>query len=261
MKLLKYSLFMMAPLGTLSAAVTDFTGLAADTPLTNISGWTLSEANSSSTPIAFVGLVSGNPTGALGGDLGDILNPSNTAKLTLSSSFAAPAVGVSLDVLITDSSNSLPTRDSFGIGISSGSGASIVQLSFLPVAQSLTPSAPGDIAQWTLSYTIAGSSTVLTNYIISESMMNTVNVMFNGGDVQIMMSNNFDTFSVGGSVAGFDSAVGGVGNVAFNWTKGGGENGDNTMYFDNINVQAVPEPSALLLTGCASLLLLKRRRK
>lgn len=261
MKLLKYSLFMMAPLGTLSAAVTDFTGLAPDTPLTTISGWTLSEANSSSTPIAFVGVVAGNPTGALGGDLGDILSATSRAKLTLASSIVAPAVSVGLNVLITDSSNSLPTRDSFGFGISSGSGATIVELSFLPIAQSLTPSAPGDTAQWSLSYTIAGSATVLTNYVISESMMNTVNVMFSGSSVQIMMTDNFDTFSVGGSIAGYDSATAGVGNLAFNWAKGGGANGDNTMYFDNINVEAVPEPSAMVLTGVASLLLLKRRRK
>jgi hypothetical protein len=259
MKLIKYSLFMMASVGTLSAAVTDFTGLTPDSLLTDIPGWNLSEANSSSAPIAFVGLVSGNTTGALGGDLGDISSLSGSAKLTLASSISAPSVSVSLDLLIADSSNSLPTRDIFTFGVSSGAGASIVELSFLPLTGSHTPSA--DVGQWSLKYTVSGSGPVVTDYVITESMMNSVNILFYGNSVDILMTDDFDTFSVTRSLTGFNTADSSVGALSFGWTKGGAENGDNTMYFDNINVsEAVPEPSSMLLAGCASLLLLKRRR-
>ena len=261
MKILKYSLFLLAPMGHLSAAVNTFTGLTPDAPLTTAqAGWSLSEANSPTTPIAFVGVVSGDPTGALGGDLGDILNPTNSAKLTMASSLTSQYATVSLDLLITDSTNALPTRDEFGFSIANGSGATIVELFFLPVAQSFTPGAPGDTGQWQLSYLIAGASTTLTNFVFSESVLNNINVVFANSGVSITIENNGGSTSFGGLIPGFNSAVNGVGNIAFNWSKGGAANGDNTMYFDNISVEAVPEPSALLLSGAASLLLLKRRR-
>lgn len=261
MKILKYSLFLLAPMGHLSAAVNTFTGLTPDSPLTTAqAGWSLSEANSPTTPIAFVGVVGGNPTGALGGDLADITNPSGSAKLTMTSSITNQYVTVGLDMLITDSTNALPTRDEFGFSIANGSGATIVELFFLPVSQSLTPGAPGDIAQWQVAYLIAGAATTLTNFVFSESVLNNINVVFTNGLVDITIVNNGGSTSFGGAVNGFDAGVNGVGNLSFNWTEGGTANGDNTMYFDNISVEPVPEPSALLLSGVASLLLLKRRR-
>lgn len=259
MKLLKYSLTLLAPMGSLSAAVNTFTGLTPDAPLTTAqSGWTLSEANSAGAPLAFVGVVGGNTTGALGGEFADILNPSGSAKLTLTSSLISPYASVSLDVLIRDSSNSFSTRDSFGFGVANGSGASIVELSFLPVAQTLTPNS--DLAQWQLSYLIAGASTTLTNFVINEQVLNSINLVFANNGVSITLSNGSATGSYDGTITGFDSAVNGVGNLAFNWSKGGPANGDNTMYFDNINVEAVPEPTVILLSGLSTLLLLKRRR-
>jgi hypothetical protein len=260
MKILKYSLFLLAPLGHLSAAVNTFTGLTPDAPLTTAQpGWSLSEANSPTTPIAFVGVVGGSATGALGGDLGAITNPTGSAKLTMASSLTNQYVTVGLDLLITDSTNSDPARDAFGFSIANGSGATIVELSFLPLAQSLTPNS--DLAQWQVSYLIAGSSTAISTFIINESVLNSINVVFANNNVGITLANNFDTVTFGGAVSGFNAAVNGVGNLAFNWTNSALSSGSNTMYFDNINVEAVPEPSsALLLSGAASLLLLKRRR-
>ncbi len=259
MKILKYSLILLAPTGNLSAAVNTFTGLTPDAPLTTAqAGWTLSEVNSPSTPIAFVGVVAGDTTGALGGEFADIASPSGSAKLTMSSSLVSQYATVSLDLLITDSSNSFPTRDIFGFGVASGSGASIVELSFLPVAQTLTPNS--DLAQWQLSYLIAGASTTLTSFVINEQVLNSINIVFANNGVAITLSNSSITDSYGGTIIGFDSAVNGVGDLAFNWAKGGAANGDNTMYFDNISIEPVPEPTVILLSGMTSLLLLRRRR-
>ncbi len=255
MKMLKYSLILLAPLGSLSAAVTTFNSLTADAPLTAEAGWSLSEANPAGAPIAFVGILNGSPSGALGGELNDMAVSSSTARLTMTSSLTSQYATVGMDLLIKDSTNSYPTRDAFGIGIANGSGATIVTLNFLPVAQSFTPSV--DIGQWRLSYLLAGGGEVLTDFYFNELQLLNLSVVFANNTASISVGGS--TF--GGNIAGFDAATNGVGNISFSWTKGGSANGDNTMYFDNISVEPVPEPSAILLSGLASVFLLKRRRK
>lgn len=256
MKTLKYSLFLLTPLGPLSAAVITFNGLTPDDPLTTAApGWTLSEANSPTVPIAYVGILNGSPSGALGGEFSDMAAASTTATLTMASLMTNTDVTVSMDMLVKDSTNSFPTRDQFGFSIADGSGAAIMNLNFLPVTQSLTPGA--DPAQWRLSYLFAGGSEVLTSSYFSELQLNSLSVTFTNNLASIHF--NSDVFT--GSVSGFDSAVNGVGDLGFNWTKGGVGNGDDVMYFDNLSVLPIPEPTNVLLSGLGSLILLRRRRR
>jgi hypothetical protein len=258
MKLLKYSLFLLAPLGQLSAAVVTFEDLAYDTPLTT--GWSLTEANvTAEGPIAYVDTLNSQKVGALGGEFRDATNDS--VKLTMSSSLTSQYVTVSMDLLLKDSNNSNPSRDAFGFSVANGSGATIVQLNFLPVAQSVVPS--DTVAQWQISYLIAGGSTVLTNYVLTEESLYAMNVVFANNGVSITFGNSLGSQTINGVIANFNAGVNGVGNLGFDWAKAAGNTayGDNKMFFDNINVTPVPEPSVALMSGLAALTLLQRRRK
>jgi hypothetical protein len=262
MKMLKYSLFLLAPLGQLSAAVHTFDGLTPDAALTTAeTGWTLSESNAPANgPLAYVGLVSGNTTGALGGEFSDPSVDSASVRLTMASSLTSSYATVGFDMLIKDSTNAVPGRDIFGFSVANGSGASIVQLQFLPVAQSLNP-AGGVAAQWQVAYSVGGTMT-LTDLALAESSLYYVNLSFVGNALNITVGNTLSSSSFNANLGTFDGGVNGIGNLSFDWSKSSptAAFGDNSIFFDNIAV-AVPEPSALLLSGIASAVLLGRRRR
>lgn len=258
MKLLKYSLFLLAPLGQLSAAVYSFDGLTPDDPLTTVPGITLSEANPAVAPLAYVGILNGSTAGALGGEFADAT--ADSVKLTLGSSFINTNVHVGFDLLIKDSTNSFPTRDAFSFTLNDGSGADLVQLRFLPVAQSLNPDG-GDDAEWEMSYIFGGGSLTYASVKLTELALYAFSIEFDGSAMNLTVSNTISSNTFNGTIPGFDGATDGFGNVEFGWSKTSpvADYGDNTMFFDNVAV-VVPEPSAVLLSGLASLLLLKRRR-
>ncbi len=85
---------------------------------------------------------------------------------------------------------------------------------------------------------------------------------FSGSSFNLTFANSLGSINVPGTVAGFDGATNGLGDLVFNWDKNPATPyGDNYMLFDNVNVTtAVPEPSAALLTGLATLVLFRRRR-
>lgn len=257
MKLLKYSLFLLAPLGQLSAAVYTFDGLMPDSPLTTVPGITLSEANPSAAPLAYVGILNGSTAGALGGELS--AGPTNSATLKLASSFVSTNALVGFDLLIKDSTNLAPARDAFSFTLNDGSGADLVQLRFLPVAQSLNPDG-GVAAEWEMSYLVAGGSLTYASIKLTELALYSFDIEFVGSSMSLTVSNTVSFSSFNATIPGFDGATNGFGNLEFGWTKTTpGADADNTMFFDNVSV-AVPEPSAVLLSGLASLLMLKRRR-
>jgi hypothetical protein len=258
MKLLKYSLFLLAPLGQLSAAVYSFDGLTPDAPLTTAPGITLSEANPAIAPLAYVGVLNGSTAGALGGEFADAT--ADSATVTLGSSIINTNALVSFDLLIKDSTNSFPSRDAFSFTLNDGSGADLVQLRFLPVAQSLNPEG-GVNAEWELAYIFAGGPLTYASMTITELALYSFSIGFNGSSVSLTAGNTVSSNTFSGTIAGFDGATDGFGNVEFSWSKTspGADYGDNTMFFDNVSV-VVPEPSAILLSGLASLVMLKRRR-
>jgi hypothetical protein len=264
MKMLKYSLFLLAPLGQLSAAVHTFDGLTSDSALTTAeAGWTLSEANTANAPLAYVGpLVAGSITGGLGGEFADPAVNSTSVKLTMASSLTSSYASVGFDMLIKDSTNEVPARDAFGFSVANGSGATIVQLKFLPVAQSLNPEA-GVAAQWQLAYSVGGGATTFTDVAFTESALYFVSLSFAVNGLTLTVGNTVDSDTFNATIPGFDGGVNGIGNLAFNWDKSSptAAFGDNSILFDNISVAAVPEPSALLMSGVASIALLGRRRR
>lgn len=258
MKLFKYSLLLLAPLGQLSAAVYSFDGLTPDAPLTTVPGITLSEANPAVAPLAYVGLLNGSTAGALGGEFADAT--ADSATLTLGSSIINTNALASFSLLIKDSTNSFPNRDVFSFTLNDGSGADLVQLRFLPVAQSLNPQG-GVAAEWEMAYSVAGGSLTYVPVMLTELALYSFNIAFSGSSMSLTVSNTVSSSTFNETITGFDGATKGFGNVEFGWSKTGpgAAYGDNTMFFDNVSV-VVPEPSAALLSGLASLLLLKRRR-
>lgn len=258
MKLLKYSLFLLAPLGQLSAAVYSFDGLTPDAPLTTAPGITFSEANPANAPLAYVGILNGSTAGALGGEFADAV--ADSAKVTLASSLVSTNAMVSFDMLIKDSTNAVPNRDAFSFTLNDSSGADIVQLRFLPVAQSLNPEG-GVNAEWEMAYIVGGGSLTYASVTLTELALYSFDISFTGGSMSLTIANSVSSDTFTQTVPGFDGATNGFGNLEFGWSKGapGADYGDNTMFFDNVSV-AVPEPSAVLLSGLASLLLFKRRR-
>ena len=85
-------------------------------------------------------------------------------------------------------------------------------------------------------------------------------VAFDSSDYNFTFGNSSVSYSYTGTIAGFDGATDGGGEIDFVWTKAPATAyGSNYMTFDNITV--VPEPSAAVLSGLAASLLLVRRRR
>ena len=80
-------------------------------------------------------------------------------------------------------------------------------------------------------------------------------VAFDSSDYNFTFGNSSVSYSYTGTIAGFDGATDGGGEIDFVWTKAPATAyGSNYMTFDNITV--VPEPSAAVLSGLAASLLL-----
>ncbi len=259
MKKLKYSSLLLAlcPLGNLSASVTvvTFSELSFEDPLTTLPGWTGSEANPAGATYAWAEPVAGNMAGAIGGAYAEAVNPS--ASVTMASSVFSSVASVELDVLLVNSSPSFPGRDTFSITVADGSGADLVTVVFEPTVT------VADIARWEVGYSIEGGATTYTGLVLNENAWYDIALEFAGSGFTFTFGNTVDSVSLPGAIAGFDGLTDGIGNLSFTWTKAPSTPyGDNYMLFDNITVTVVPEPStASLLSGLASLMLLRRRQK
>lgn len=252
MKNLNFQLFLLTllPLGTLSAATVTFDSLSFETPLSTIPGFTISEPNSAATLIAWAEPVGPtmNMAGALGGAYAEAFNPS--VWLTMASSLYSSTSGVSMDIFLKEGTLD---RDTFGIALRNGSGAPLMTIVLAPTATS------GGIAKWEIGYALANGPVTYTGIALNEDSWYGVSVNFTGSNFNMAFANTLSTIPFSGTIAGYDGATAGLGNVSLTWTKAAATPfGDNYMIFDNIAV--VPEPSAALLSGLASLLLLRRRR-
>jgi len=253
MKRLTHPLLLLAagllPLGTAQAAVTTFDGLAFETPLTSLPGWTASEVNNTSHLIAWAE----NNTGAFGGAY--VAGNASPVTLTMASSIFSSVSSVSMDVALYGSSALDPGRDTFSIGLTNGSGAALVTIVFAPAVS------VGGEARWEVGYSIGtGAITYTGRTLVPGPADYDIEVVFNGSNFTFMYGNSLSTNSVTGTIAGYNGATDGLGNVKFVWTKSPTEAyGDNYMTFDNITV--VPEPTAAMLCGLAATAFLVRRRK
>ncbi len=252
MKKLKYTLLLLAglaPLGELSAAVTTFDGLPFETPLTSLPGWSASEVNNTGHLIAWVE----NNNGGFGG----AYFPGNATPvtLTMASSIFSSTASVSMEIALYDSSTLDPGRDTFSVGISDASGAALVTVVFAPAVS------VGGEARWEVGYSIGTGAVTYTGRVLAPGPADyDVSVSFNGSAFDFTFGNSLASYTYSGNVAGFDGATAGVGDIDFIWTKSPtAAYGSNFMTFDNITV--VPEPSAALLSGLATSLLLVRRRR
>jgi len=253
MKRLTHPLLLLTagllPMGTAQAAVTTFDGLTYETPLTTLPGWSASEVNNTSHLIAWAE----NNTGAFGGAYA----PGNATPvtLTMASSIFSSVAGVSMDIALYGSSASDPGRDTFSIGVTDCSGAALITIVFAPVVF------VGGEARWEVGYSVGTGTVSYTGRTFSPGPADyDIDVAFSGSDFVFTYGNSLGVSSVGGTIAGYDGATNGLGDIKFVWTKSPTEAyGDNYMTFDNIAV--VPEPTAAVLCGLAASVFLIRRRR
>lgn len=252
MKLLKYSLALLtlSPL-SLSAAVITFDGLTFEQPLNVLSGWSTSELNPASAPLAWAEPVAGNMAAAIGGAYSEAVNTSFSA--TLSSSIYNSVGSISLDVMLRSSTPDAAGRDTFTVGLANASGGSLLDIVFSPAVT------VDGVATWEVGYGVSGGTVSYTGFVLNEDSWYDVSMGLNGSNFTLTFANTVDSITSTGSIAGFDGATDGIGNVSFGWKKASTTPyGDNYMLFDNVAI--IPEPSAALLGGLASLMLLRRRR-
>lgn len=250
MKLLKHHFLLLAllPMGSLSAAVTTFDSLTFETPISTIPGWSISESNSAAKLIAWAEPVSGNMAGAIGGAYFEGTNPAVT--LTMSSTYYSPITSVSMDIMLKEGTLD---RDTFGIAIKTATGSPLLTIALAPAVS------VGGIAKWEIGYATANNPMTYTGIALNEDSWYDVSIDFNASNFNLTFANTVSTIPFSGTIAGYNGATAGMGDVALTWTKSPATPyGDNYMIFDN--VAAVPEPSAALLSGLALLGLLRRRR-
>lgn len=253
MKRLPYPLLFLlaglAPIGTAQAAVTTFDGLAYETALTTLPGWTASETNNINHLIAWVE----NNNGAFGGAY--VAGNASPVTLTMASTVFSSVTSVSMELAFYDSSLDDPGRDTFSIGITNGSGAALVTMVFAPAV-----SVEGQ-ARWEVGYSIGTGAINYTGRTLAPGPADyDVNVSFNGANFIFTYGNSLGTDSVNGTIPGYDGATAGLGDVKFVWTKSATDPyGSNYMTFDNVAV--IPEPTALILSSLAASIVLVRRRR
>lgn len=255
MKKLKYSLlcFGLLTVGELSAAVVTFDGLGEGAPLTTLDGWSTSQDNSMSHLIAWGEPKDSNMRGAFGGAY--VPGFSTPVTLTMESTVYGASVGMSMEVLLLAGELG---RDSFEVSLDTVAGGDLVSLVFFPAI-----SGPDGVPVWELGYRIGDATAVTyTTIEVRENSWYNIEAAFTGSEYSLTFGNTLGTTTfASGAIDGFDSATSGLGDLEFSWVKAPGtdvEYGDNYILFDNINI--VPEPSVALLSGVASLMLLRRRR-
>lgn len=250
------SLFLLAlaPLGSLSAAVVTFDGLAFEDRLNDLPNWSTSENNSVNAPIAWAEPVGNNMAGAFGGAYAEAIN--NSASVRMDSTIYSSITSVTMDIMLKESTALAPGRDTFGVGIESAVGVSLVDIVFSPAIT------VGGIARWEVGYSVAGGNITYTGFVLNEDAWYDIGIELDGSSFNLTFANSLGSINVPGTLTGFDGATNGLGDVVFSWDKNPATPyGDNYMLFDNVNATAVvPEPSSALLAGIGALALLRRRR-
>lgn len=252
MKAFKFPLLLLAASSVTSmATVVTFDGYTAETPLTSYPGWSATESITTGKLIGWVEPVDGEMAGAIGGAYSEAANAN--FGVTYDSSYYGPTINFSVDLLFAGSTFEAPGRDSFGIKIEAGSNSSlssVMTMVFFPTVDT------GDgIARWEVGYSVGGGEVIYTQKTIREEPWYAFDFSVTGSAYTFSFGSEVFT----GNIAGYNAANDGMGDISFTWTKAPTTpHGTNYMVFDNITV--VPEPSVALLSGLATLVMLRRRR-
>lgn len=267
MKLSIYtSLISVAAIASSSAALytSDFNSFTAPpTEIAGQDGWVINDPGGPGT-LSYGILLAGSQGLGLGGTYGATTTPS----VSLSHSFVESVgrVSAQFDFSFQDSDDEFFARDTFSFSFDGASGK-LFEVSFVPQAQSMTPSSTA--AKWDAFYSVNGGSAFPLG--ISEleedgaySFALTLGGALTSGNTTT--SNYNLTIGSGGT---FLTRTGSVTldpqtattGFAFNYTAtdGIGFNGSNALLVDNLTV--VPEPSSALLLALTSLGLITRRRR
>lgn len=230
-------------------------------------GWVINDAGTSpTTPLSYVGSLNGSQALGLGGAYGE----TTTASVALSQSFVESVgrVSANFDFAFEDSVDGavVDARDTFSFSFNS-SGGKLFEVSFVPVAQSSTPSTT--TAEWNLFFSVNGGANQDLFITVEEIVGYNFDLTLGGA----FPSSNVTTSSYELSISsGLNPVLTRSGSFAlnpqtstsafaFNYTptNGTGLNGAGSILVDNLTV--VPEPSSSLLLALTGLGLAARRRR
>ncbi len=274
MKHLLTQIFASAALASAASAAVAFTAdfesptyPASGGDLNGSNGWVVTSGEPAGT--AFIATTTSNV-----GGIGGLVPIAGTVSVV--QPYASDNVvntTLSLDVLIKDSTDSFPTRDSFAISINGASG-SIFSIILTPRAQAVggLPDSEAS-ALWDMSTNQGGGLLAGTSlgWSLAESSIYKLDLsfaynsptdtyfalsLFDGTTTRLLVdgnSNNLAGLAPDTDVTGFGFSYKPTDQVVLD------NAGDNFLTFDNIRI--VPEPSTLLLSGIAGLGFILRRKR
>ncbi|MCW1887326.1 PEP-CTERM sorting domain-containing protein [Luteolibacter flavescens] len=260
------SLGLTAASSAASIFVSDFTGTSSGDALSGTNGWGQSEANDDDLePLAWVSSLTGTPAASVGAYYAAPGSTSFYASNSVGTAFTTSTI--SLQFGLQDSTTDYPFRNNFGFSLVNGAGDNLFSVNLTTTNQGGIfddPSNPVDPetsdANWNLSVTSIGMAAEPAFVAVGEDSFYTVYVEFTsvGADINYKL---YFQGTVGptvidtGTLAGLSSET--ISQFRVNFSQGTGQDwGDNILTF-----RAVPEPSALLLSGLAGLAFLRRRRR
>jgi hypothetical protein len=229
-------------------------------------GWVINDpGNPLYGTLSYLGSLNGSQALGIGGAYGE----TTTASVALSQSFVESVgrVSAKFDFAFEDSDESLiPARDAFSFSFNS-SGSKLFEVSFVPVAQSATPSST--LAQWDLFYSVNGGASQDLFIRVDEAALYNFDLTLGGAfpstntsttSFKLSISSGLNPVLTREDSFAFNPQTS-LTDFSFNYTPTGGiaTGGTNSLLADNLTV--VPEPSSSLLLALTGLGLAARRRR